>query len=265
MRTAFDHQIKSEIEKLEEVPGIVFEEERTWKRIMGILHKDSNDMSTGTVVLTALVLAGLFAGYLFETTTVHTNMDGLEKHEKVKTYQNGVVLDTKAKVSTPDILERKTIGSLKNPSRQRKETMKIVALKALPVTTEDQQDTKRHTVPELTIPNVKTGLEKLQTATVHIYRPNRYVGSGLVFRLKANGILIDRVKNGRYSTIQLKSVPTQFLIGKQKLYIPLKPNQTYYLRVRYQGFPIGKPIIEWIAEDVAKKELFKNTVKKKLL
>ncbi|WP_350284368.1 hypothetical protein [uncultured Croceitalea sp.] len=264
MRTAFDNQIKSEIENLEGVPNVVFEEERIWKSIELRIHKGPNGQSSGIVLLAGLGLVGLFlAGSLFKTTHITSDTDNLSNEKKAATYQKGVVLDTTITIKTERILDLKLSDSRKKVAKTKsKETFKIEGMKMQSIAISDTQSILSPSRPKVGQLQLESSLVAVQKTTVHIYRPTRYVGSALVFRLKANGVLINRVKNGGHSVLKLSAGPTQFLIGKHKFDMQLKPDETYYLRVRYKGFPIGKPIIEWIAEDFAIKELSKNSSRK---
>ena len=91
--------------------------------------------------------------------------------------------------------------------------------------------------------------------SVHVYRPGRYVGSALIFKLEANGVMVGKVKNKSISKMVLPAGKTYFNIGKQNLEIDLESGKNYYLKVTYKGFPIGKPQLDWIEESKAKTEM----------
>ncbi|MEM9361961.1 MAG: hypothetical protein AAGA43_04955 [Bacteroidota bacterium] len=260
MTDKFDNLFKSAIEELQEVPQIRFEEEKVWKRIEEKISSPAGSQFYKFLFICDLVVLGLFfLGISLNTVTVEVETPDFL--EKIKVYKKGVVVETKHSIekNSPTMDRTEVKGSnfmVKNPL----DTLKVKELVSMPISKVISN------TPSVTKPSKSRQFKwaeetkSLNKATIHIYRPRRYVGSALVFRLKANGVPIHKVRNGKHEIVELPSGPTQFLVGKQKLNMQLKPNETYYLRVSYIGFPVGKPNLEWISKEFAEKELSESHI-----
>lgn len=259
MTDKFDNLIKSAIEGLDEVPNVHFEEEKIWKLIGEKISSSSGNKFYKLLFVSDLIILGLFLAATFATTDVMVNAHDIL--QKVEVYQKGVVIDTKISIETnqPNI-NRIVVNEGNSIVKNPKKTIKIKELDLKPITTGRSNIVSSKGVLENGRLVLAEETKSFNKAIIHIYRPRRYVGSGLVFKLKANGIPINKVRNGKHTIVELHSGPTQFLVGKQKLNIDLNQNETYYLRISYTGFPIGKPNLEWIAKDFAERELSESHI-----
>ena len=93
-------------------------------------------------------------------------------------------------------------------------------------------------------------------AVVHIYRPNRAVGFGWVFKLKANGEDVGKIRNGRHFTIELEPGQAQFVMNKNNVQLNLEAGKEYYLRASLvRNLLLGRPELVEVTEAYAQSEI----------
>lgn len=81
-----------------------------------------------------------------------------------------------------------------------------------------------------------------EQAIVRVYRPANIVGFGWIFKLKANGEKVARVKNGRHLMLNLAPGQTEFKMNGKQMSLDLKPGTHYYLRASLvRNLLLGKP------------------------
>ncbi|MGB5818809.1 MAG: hypothetical protein WBG90_04935 [Saonia sp.] len=253
----FDHFIRTKLDTLNRVPDVEFNEERVWKKIKPRIRTNFgsdlfNFISMAIVVVTGICI--LF--YIFGTSSESSDTINFELERKKDVPKGNVILDTVATLKTEPLLTKKVSSKADFIAKKiPTDTLRVRPLEIKPVvlyhakTDLNTSEEKGKAAPQESIVNSR------RTAVVHIYRPKRYVGSGLVFKLKANGRLIHKVKNGKRTVVELKPGHTQFMVGKSISTIVLRPGEIYYLRVSCEGFPIARPELEVVSKDYAKNEM----------
>ncbi len=99
---------------------------------------------------------------------------------------------------------------------------------------------------------------KNDKATIHVYRPNKIVGFGWVFNLKANGQKIARIKNGRLILLSLEPGQTEFKMAGKTIKINLEPGKNYYLRASLaRNLLLGSPELIEVTKSYAMGEMNK--------
>ncbi|MEM0933010.1 MAG: hypothetical protein AAGJ12_11110 [Bacteroidota bacterium] len=253
MRNELDHFVKSTLSELDEVPDVSFGEERVWGKIEPKLPRTKGGPLFYLLLINDWILLGLFLFLLFPN-SLETPPD--KSKEKVKEYHQKTITDFPITFETNDLeINNSSVTKIKSNKGVQRHVAKTKDFPIQPVVITKPLQLLEYTMLDKIMVTAEFDKKPLQRTMVHIYRPRRYVGSALVFRLKANGVPIERIKSGMHTVHRLKSGHTQFVVGKQTLNVNLKPDKTYYLRIRYDGFPIGRPTLDWIAREYAIKEL----------
>ncbi|MEM6893530.1 MAG: hypothetical protein AAF554_07535 [Bacteroidota bacterium] len=251
---SFDNWVKSQVDEVQEPQDIFFAEEKVWKKIERGLPPSGRFSKKIWMGILVLGLLGTIPWFLQQSSTNEPTS------ENQRTLQKKLMIEPKGLVFDANRLRPK--GGLPN---KRVSSVPMVNTHQLPKVSES------FSAPLVAGDSLvsKMGNEKIplghtiERTSVHVYRPNRYVGSALVFKLKANGSVVEKVKNGSYSNLELPTGVTYFTVGKQTLRIDLEPVKTYYLRVAYKGFPLGKLHLDWIEASAALKEISNDGIKSK--
>lgn len=255
MNEQFDDLVRGQLEMLTNIPKVPFNEEKVWKKISTQLP-DGPGGSIGKYmfffgVITAVSI--LWFSYQnkseIEVNVQKVNSEkGVEHISQQEFLKNILDQDTLKEKTEKKSIPKNTITSkhtqLSKNSKDPTPTTKVII--------EPLQATKEVSI-EKRLPASKE-LKILQNPVIHIYRPSRITGSGLVFKLKANGKIIQKVKNGKRYMIQLNGGMTQFTVGKKTIYVDLKPGEIYYLKVSSKGFPIARSGLGLVTKDEAKKD-----------
>lgn len=259
MRDEFDDLVKTTIADLDQLNDMTFETEKTWAKIERNLSRPSDSSFFYFILCCEWVYLGLFLFFFISnpsfaakkshtTTTVQSTE---QNHQNIPIHTESPMKTSNSRSNNLG-MERE-----KHHQKSPKDIQKITNSTIQPLVLPDVKNVLEYELLERSSAKEEYPPNRPARCAVRIYRPRRYVGSSLVFKLKANEVLVDRIKNGRWYVYELNAMPTRFSVGKQTLDIKLQPNETYYLRVTYKGFPIGKPIVEWIAQEFAEKELTK--------
>lgn len=248
----FDQWVKSQMDKIHEVPDVQFSEDEVWNKVNKGLSLKGGLGSAIPFSLLILGALGLFLwnfyGDLHEESVVK-RINNTER--KLYIIPKGIQPNTE-KLILQGTLPYKRATTFSKRMIRITEEQKVPVQPLDPVSIMDiQTNTTKQTLihTEEFVKNIELPV------SVNVYRPGRYVGSALVFKLEANGVMISKVKNKSISKVVLPVGKTYFNVGKQNLEIDLESGKNYYLRVTYKGFPFGRLHLDWIEESKAKAEL----------
>ena len=249
---SFDHWVKSRVGEVQELQDISFAEEKVWKKVERGLPPSGGFSKKVWMGILVLGLLGTIPWFLQQSSTSEpTSENQRTLQKKLMIEPKGLVLDAN-RLLPKGSLPNKRVSSV--PMMDTHQQPKVSESFSAPIVAGDSLVSK--------MGNEKILLgHAIERTSVHVYRPNRYVGAALVFKLKANGNVVEKVKNGSYSNLELPTGVTYFTVGKQTLRIDLEPEKTYYLRVAYKGFPLGKLHLDWIEASAALKEISNDGIK----
>ena len=255
---SFDHWVKAQVDEAQELQDISFAEEKVWKKIDKGLPPSGGVSKNVWMGILILCLLGTIPWFLQQSSTSEpTSENQRTLQKKLMIESKGLELDAN-RLLPKGSLPNKRVSSV--PMVNTHQILKVNESFNAPLVAGDSLVSKMGN--DKKVGEVLLG-HKIERTSVHVYRPNRYVGSALVFKLKANGSVVEKVKNGSYTNLELPTGVTHFTVGKQTLRIDLEPGKTYYLRVAYKGFPLGKLHLDWIEASAAIKEISNDGIKSK--
>lgn len=116
-------------------------------------------------------------------------------------------------------------------------------------------------------PTLGQAFQKVQTlpdqgAVVYIYRPSTFVGGGVSYDVRANGVVVTTLYNGGYYPYIAKPGEIEFSAKTEStssVTLDVKAGGVYYLRGTVGvGFIVGRPHLEAVPPEVAEKEILET-------
>lgn len=96
-------------------------------------------------------------------------------------------------------------------------------------------------------------------AVVYIYRPSSFIGGGVYYDVRANGVVVTTLYNGGYHPYVAKPGEVEFSAKTEatsSVTLDVKAGQTYYVRGTVGvGVFVGRPRLEVVPAEVAEKEI----------
>ncbi|MGH7407871.1 MAG: DUF2846 domain-containing protein [Candidatus Methylomirabilales bacterium] len=101
-----------------------------------------------------------------------------------------------------------------------------------------------------------------QAAVVYIYRPSKFIGGGVGYDVKANGVVVTTLYNGGYYPYIAKPGEIEFSAKTEatsSVTLDVKAGSVYYVRGTVGvGFIVGRPHLEVVPPEVAEKEIIET-------
>ncbi|UII75845.1 hypothetical protein LV716_16510 [Flagellimonas sp. HMM57] len=247
MKEEFDHVLKNKIAELNQVPGVPYNKKKVWKIIYPRIRVRSSwnffkIFTAGSVLISVVIILYMYWPKKmseFQKDTIDVLPKAVLKKEKeIKTNRISTVDSVMEPINASEQIttnKTTTVPDMDTPSINTPKKVQVKMLKPkLDISIDDAIKPKSTTTSEY------------RKSVVHIYRPKRYIGSGLVFRLNGNDKLISRVKNNSHTMVYLDPGAMKFAIGKNELPLVLEPSEIYHLWISYEGFPIGKVVLRTV-------------------
>ncbi|MBS9463522.1 hypothetical protein KIM67_13975 [Flagellimonas sp. 389] len=246
MKEEFDHFFKSKIAELNQVPGVPYDKEKVWKTIHPRIRVKSSwnffrRLTIGFILIMAAVMV-----YNYWPNTLDVQKETIDELPKTVLKKEKEIKTNK--IGIEDSIANPTTTSEQITQRQTKTTLDTHSPIKMPSDSIPKKVDVKSVKPKLNlsitentkIKNAITTIKEQRKAVVHMYRPKRFVGSGLVFKLNGNNKLISKIKNNSHTIVHLNPEFMKFTIGKSELPLVLEAGKIYHLWISYDGFPFGK-------------------------